>query len=209
MPHVVLLGDSIFDNAAYVRGGPDVITQLTGLLPKDWTATLLAVDGDVIADVHRQLTRLPRDATHLVLSVGGNDALGHSDLLDKRASSSAQVLGWLADAAAGFGQRYERLLDELIQLRLPLTVCTIYNGNLGADVHALAAAALCVFNDAILRAAVKRALSVIELRLVCTEPGDYANPIEQSVQGGAKIARVIAGAVGATELQLPSARIFG
>lgn len=26
--HVVLLGDSIFDNAAYVRGGPDVVAQL-------------------------------------------------------------------------------------------------------------------------------------------------------------------------------------
>ena len=27
MGHVVLLGDSIFDNAAYVRGGPDVIRR--------------------------------------------------------------------------------------------------------------------------------------------------------------------------------------
>jgi hypothetical protein len=25
--HVVLLGDSVFDNAAYVRGGPDVVAQ--------------------------------------------------------------------------------------------------------------------------------------------------------------------------------------
>ena len=30
MPHVVLLGDSIFDNGAYTQGGPDVITQLRG-----------------------------------------------------------------------------------------------------------------------------------------------------------------------------------
>jgi hypothetical protein len=28
MKQVVLLGDSIFDNAAYTRGGPDVIRQL-------------------------------------------------------------------------------------------------------------------------------------------------------------------------------------
>src|SRR5690349_5483722 len=32
--HVVLLGDSIFDNAAYVGGGPDVITQLRAALPR-------------------------------------------------------------------------------------------------------------------------------------------------------------------------------
>lgn len=28
MSNVVLLGTSIFDNAAYVGGGPDVVTQL-------------------------------------------------------------------------------------------------------------------------------------------------------------------------------------
>ncbi|HEX6372708.1 MAG TPA: hypothetical protein VF006_27555 [Longimicrobium sp.] len=33
MPHVVLLGDSIFDNASYVAGGPDVVTHLRGELP--------------------------------------------------------------------------------------------------------------------------------------------------------------------------------
>jgi hypothetical protein len=36
MPHVVLLGDSTFDNAAYVAGGPDVPTQLRARLPHDW-----------------------------------------------------------------------------------------------------------------------------------------------------------------------------
>jgi hypothetical protein len=28
MPHLILLGDSILDNAAYTEGGPDVVTQL-------------------------------------------------------------------------------------------------------------------------------------------------------------------------------------
>jgi hypothetical protein len=45
MPHIVLLGDSIFDNAAYVPGEPPVIEQLRAHLPKNWQATLLAVDG--------------------------------------------------------------------------------------------------------------------------------------------------------------------
>src|SRR4051794_31908129 len=93
--HVALLGDSIFDNAAYVRGGPDVLSQLRAVLPSGARASLLAVDGAVIAGVARQLERLPRDVTHLVVSAGGNDALGHSDLLERRATSSPQVLGWL------------------------------------------------------------------------------------------------------------------
>jgi hypothetical protein len=199
MPHVVLLGDSIFDNAAYVAGGPDVVTHLAGLLPATWQATLAAVDGAIIADVPRQLARVPADATHLVVSAGGNDALGHADLLDRRAASSAQVLGWLADAVDGFETRYRQMLARLLRLGRSVTVCTVYNGNLGPPAQRLATTALAVFNDAILRLATEHALPVIELRLVCTEPRDYANPIEPSVQGGAKIARAIVRALGAVD----------
>ena len=191
MPHVVLLGDSIFDNAAYVGRGPDVVAQLAAALPAGWRSTLLAVDGAVIDDVGRQLARLPADATHLVVSAGGNDALAHMGLLDRPATSSAQVLGWLADAVEGFERRYRRLLDEIVRLGLPTTLCTIYEGNLGPPVQRLARTALAVFDDAILRLAAERGLPTIELRHVCTEPADYANPIEPSVRGGEKIARAI------------------
>jgi hypothetical protein len=51
MNHVVLLGDSIFDNTAYVDGGPAVITQVQERLPPGWQATLLAVDGSITSDV--------------------------------------------------------------------------------------------------------------------------------------------------------------
>ena len=33
MTHIVLLGDSIFDNGRYTMGGPDVISQVRQLLP--------------------------------------------------------------------------------------------------------------------------------------------------------------------------------
>src|SRR5689334_1821744 len=56
--HVVLLGDSVFANAAYVAGGPDVITQLRQRLPSTWRATLLAVDGSVMAAIPGQLERV-------------------------------------------------------------------------------------------------------------------------------------------------------
>lgn len=85
MPHAVLLGDSIFDNAGYVGGGPDVATQLRPRLPNGWRASLRAVDGAVIGGVGSQVRQLPTDASHLVVSVGGNDALGHSGVLDEGA----------------------------------------------------------------------------------------------------------------------------
>src|SRR5215510_874596 len=68
MPHVILLGDSIFDNAAYTLGGPDVISQVREFLSAGWQASLLAVDGSTTEDVLKQLSRLPADATHLVLN---------------------------------------------------------------------------------------------------------------------------------------------
>jgi hypothetical protein len=196
VPHVALLGDSIFDNAAYVRGGPDVVTHLHERLPHGWRATLAAVDGAVIGGVGRQLASLPPDVTHLVVSAGGNDALGHSGLLDRRASSSAQVLGWFADAAAAFERDYRDMLGAVASRGLPVIACTIYNGNLGEPAQRLATTALAMFNDVIQRVARELDVPVIELRRVCDEPGDYANPIEPSVQGGAKIAEAIAAALG-------------
>ena len=195
MPHVILLGDSIFDNAAYVRGGPAVADHLARALPADWRVTLAAVDGAVIDDVRRQLTRLPEGASHLVVSAGGNDALGHADLLDRPARSSAETLDALAAAADAFEARYRRMLAALGGTALPTTVCTVYNGNLAPPAARRAAAALGVFNDVIQRLASEHGIPVIELRRVCTAPADYANPIEPSVTGGEKIARAIAGAV--------------
>ena len=128
MPHLVLLGDSIFDNAAYTSGGPDVVSQTREVLPTGWTASLLAIDGSTPDDVAEQVDRLPTDATHLVLSVGGNNALIQASVLDIPASSTAQAVGFLADVALEFEKGYRFAVDACLRPGLPLTVCTIYNG---------------------------------------------------------------------------------
>jgi hypothetical protein len=56
----------------------------------------------------------------------------------------------------------------------------------------MALAGLTVFNDRIISAAFAHDLPLLDLRLICAEEGDYANPIEPSAQGGEKIARAIA-----------------
>ena len=104
--HIVLLGDSIFDNAAYVAGGPDVARQLRDILPSGWRATLNARDGAVIADLPQQLKTLPGDATHLVVSIGGNDALGESGLLDRKVSSMAEALELISAVRERFRSSY-------------------------------------------------------------------------------------------------------
>jgi hypothetical protein len=78
--HVDLLGDSVFDNGAYVeRDRPDVAGQVWSQFPGCPEVTLLATDGHYISDVPRQMERLPGSATQLFLSVGGNDGLRYLD----------------------------------------------------------------------------------------------------------------------------------
>ncbi|MEM6404854.1 MAG: SGNH/GDSL hydrolase family protein, partial [Cyanobacteria bacterium P01_D01_bin.116] len=106
MSHIVLLGDSIFDNAAYVGENPDVIRQLRTKLPQNWHASLNAVDGNKVDDVYEQLEKLPEDATHLVLSIGGNDALGCIGILNEKVASSAEVFIKLANLREDFENQY-------------------------------------------------------------------------------------------------------
>ena len=193
MGQVVLLGDSIFDNAAYVAGAPDVLRQVRQRLPEGVKATLAAVDGSTMRDVPQQLGRLPEDATHLVLSVGGNDALSSSDFLGAPARSVAEALSGLADIGAGFERGYRSVLAEVLGQGLPTAICTVYYPRFpDAALQKVAVVGLTVFNDCIVRAAFIHGLPLLDLRLICTEQGDYANPIEPSAQGGEKIAQAIA-----------------
>lgn len=192
MNHIVLLGDSIFDNAAYVAGGPDVVRQLRDILPSGWRATLNALDGAVIADLPRQLEILPSDASHLVVSVGGNDALGEAGLLDRKVSSMAEALELISGVRERFRSAYARMLDQVLQRRLRLAVCTIYEARFPEPAtRRQAATALTALNDAITREAFARGVDCIDLRVLCDDDRDFANPIEPSVHGGAKIAAAI------------------
>ncbi|HEV7252909.1 MAG TPA: SGNH/GDSL hydrolase family protein [Mesorhizobium sp.] len=196
MPHVVLLGDSIFDNAAYVGGAPDVVRQLRAKLPEGFRATLLAVDGAVTAGVQSQLRRLPADASHLVVSVGGNDALRHSGILAESARSVAEAVHRIAGATDEFATDYRAMLDAVLAQNLPTAVCTIYDPRFDDPLQRkLAATALATFNDRITREGFSRGLPLIDLRLICNEDRDFANPIEPSARGGDKIAAAIAGLV--------------
>ena len=192
MNHVVLLGDSILDNAAYVGDGPDVVKQLRQRLPHGWRATLGALDGSTTLEVPGQLRVLPADATHLVLSVGGNDALGSIDFLDAPAGSTAEALLGLTEIADGFEHGYHAMLTEVLAQGLPTAICTIYYPRFpDATLQKIAVTALTVFNDCIIRLAFSHRIPLLDLRFVCTEEGDYANPIEPSARGGEKIARAI------------------
>jgi lysophospholipase L1-like esterase len=208
--HVVLLGDSVFDNKAYVAGGPDVIAQLRARLPAGWRASLGAVDGAVTADVTRQLGRVPQEATHLVVSVGGNDALRQEPVLGEPARSVGEGMVRLGAVADRFQQDYRAMLAGILARRLSTALCTIYDPRFPDPLRQrLAIIGLALFNDVIAREAFAHGLPLIDLRLVCSEDADFANPIEPSVVGGAKIAAAIAGFAANLGTRSPRSTVHG
>jgi hypothetical protein len=192
MPHLVLLGDSIFDNAAYVTSGGSVEERLQRRLPPGDKATMLAVDGAITCDVGQQLASVPNDATHLAISAGGNDALGAGSVLMEAAMSVSDALDKLALVQASFRRDYQAMLELLAPYRLPMVVCTIYDAIPGLEPAAVTA--LDLFNDVIIRSGVSNGCDVLDLRLLCSDSGDFSavSPIEPSAVGADKIAERLA-----------------
>jgi hypothetical protein len=169
-----------------------VVRQLRPKLPSGWKATLLARDGAVTRSVLGQIERLPADATHLVVSTGGNDALGEAHVLSRSVRQVAEAVMLLGEAQRRFAEDYAALVAALLRTALPVAVCTIYDTPQTSADAAIIKTALSLFNDVITRAAFGARLPLIDLRLICCDPSDYANPIEPSARGGDKISDAIA-----------------
>lgn len=117
-------------------------------------------------------------------------------------STTAQALDLFGERVDAFEASYRWALEAILELGRPTTVCTIYNGNLDGNEAGRTRIALMMFNDVIHRVALVHSVNTLDLRLVCTEKSDFANPIEPSGSGGRKIARAIAAALGASEAPL-------
>src|SRR5688572_11811008 len=105
--HIALLGDSIFDNKVYVKAyEPDVCAQLNAILPKGEKASLLAVDGATTHELPPQMRRIQADMSHLIVSIGGNNALGHLSMFQKPSHTVAEALFMMAEVKAKFEHDY-------------------------------------------------------------------------------------------------------
>ena len=200
MRRLILFGDSIFDNAAYVQPGePDVAAHLRARLPAaEWQVELRAVDGAIASEVPVQLAAATIGHSDiLVMSAGGNNALGSIALLsDPQPYAISEVLAQFYKIKESFRAAYTATLDALLSYQRPTIVCTVYSPQFDeALLQQTAEAALSVFNDVIMQEAARRRVPVIDLRLVCTEAAHFANPIEPSNEGGARIAEAIVATV--------------
>jgi len=209
MKHIILAGDSVFDNRSYVEEGePDVRDQLADLLDDGDKATLIAEDGGINEDLSKQLDNIPKDATHLFISTGGNDALMHIDSFSESVSTIGEALDSLNERVQEFEKEYIKMLNNVSKYSLKTILCTIYNPcfehiELDRIIYMLptnpnleklqkrAMIALSIFNNIIFLEAFNFGLPVMDLRLIFSDKEDYANPIEPSVVGGMKMANII------------------
>jgi hypothetical protein len=188
---IALLGDSIFDNGCYVFPGTAVIDHINQLEKKGWTAELLAVDGAITKDTPSQFLKINDEISHLVISIGGNDALGYVGVFEEAVSSVYEGMQYLTVIRDQFEVSYKGMLAQVTALNKKFALCTIYNTCPGVELPLLTA--LSVFNDVIFKEAFKLGVPVLDFRQTFTDPTDYStvSPIEPSETGGKKIAKVL------------------
>lgn len=190
-----LLGDSIFDNGAYAKS--PVLFYLKQEM-EAWGDGLpnphcLAVDGHCATDVYCQMKKLPSHPGQcdVVLSVGGNDALGMAEsLLSSPCDNVHGALETVYRYIDPWRSDYAELVMKLKKTARRLTLCTIYRPYVIGMAESLG---LSLFNDHIIQTAVDQEANLIDLRSICHDRNDFSpvSPIEPSDIGGKKIAQAI------------------
>jgi hypothetical protein len=153
------------------------------------------VDGSICAGVLGSQTGDLSRADHIILSAGGNNALQHVDLLEAVIETTAKdVLVRLWSIQEEFRRDYAALLDCLALTRRPVLVLTVYNPcfhghGMDSRYQQAAESAVSIINDVIQQEGRRRPFDILELRTLFNDRADYANPIEPSAIGGAKLAK--------------------
>ena len=157
MAYVSLLGDSIIDNKIYVNPGElSVKEHLED--QSGYVFNQIAVDGHTTDDViEYQLGKVNNKlTTHNVLSIGGNDLLGHLGFLQNNIELTAiEILEQAIVLLAPIKNRYRTIVKNLSQQNPNLLLCTVYEGNLVgdsfySDVAFASKAMVSMFNDIVL-----------------------------------------------------------
>jgi hypothetical protein len=182
--HLVLLGDALQN----IDLGNEAETVLVPRPRNPWKLTVLEAPQLL---QQRKVRAIPSEATHIGICVDGGWAIETSGLLKGGAHSISDALYSLAAAADQFEVVFAQLIVAAVEAGVPTIVCTLVPArHQEASRQRVAATALAIFNDRILRSATAAKLSVVDLRLVCDEDGDYASETLLSRAGVRKVANV-------------------
>lgn len=182
--HLVLLGDALQN----IDLGNEAETVLVPRPRNPWKLTVLEPPQLL---QQRKVRAIPSEATHIGICVEGGWAIEMSGVLRGDAQSISDALYSLAAAADQFEAVFAQLIAAAVEAGVPTIVCTLVPArHQEASRQRVAATALAIFNDRILRSATAAKLSVVDLRLVCDEDSDYASETLLSRSGVRKVANV-------------------
>lgn len=197
--HLVLLGDSTIDNGNWTPGlcVTDQVRALQSL------ATRCAKDGALIAAIPSQVRDAPKDATHYIVSVGGNNAISAVNILKEPTSSAEEAIKRISSFAKSFEEEFQAMVRNVVEYigeGTPLVICSFYNPcfapfNVTTVSQDVANTCVAFLADAVLRVATRFRAPVIDWRRVMIKIEDFANPIEPSSIGGLKMADAIVSVV--------------
>lgn len=185
MRHVVLAGDSIFDNTKYAEPDFSVFDLFEVAVPADTRCSMIAVDGATIEGLDNQMNRLPKDTSHLFISCGQKDAEKIAILLND--SDESRFGGMIVEAAHEYTTLYHTVLQKATNLVKNVVICTVcYNSH---GVNSFITTARALINEVILREAHDLGMPVMDLSAMLNEPTDFSKVSENEISeyGGRKI----------------------
>lgn len=179
---VILMGDSVLNNANYVSAGNSVYDYLKKKLNK---VINLAKDGATINDLYTQLDKIPVDLnntdTYIFISAGGND------ILNKRTELTTNEIRRLFDTYMDF--------LKALRVKLGSTKINIINLYLPTNPRFQSyKTSIDQWNQLINQYSDKigEMYNVVDLHSLLTTPEDFVYDIEPSESASNKIANLIA-----------------
>jgi hypothetical protein len=177
--NIVLLGDSVLNNAKYVAEGKSIVDILKSKLQNVYS---FAEDGATITDCFRQLDKVSSDfnksSTHLFISAGGNN------ILNQQVDPSE--ISKLFDSYLHFIQS--------VKAKLPSATFHLLNLYVPANPRYQSyRESVDQWNKLLQQNSDKVGLiyDVVDVNSLLTNSNDFVNGIEPSEEGGQKIATAI------------------
>jgi len=176
--HIVLLGDSIFQNNNYVPKSKSVEYLLKEKL--SIPSLVLAQDNAIIYDIPKQYNSMPLNlnakTTNLYISIGGNDLL---NLYEHNNTNNSKLFNMVWEI---YKKTILMLIDST-QCNIILTdIYFITDPNYSKYIPMIKK-----WNSNLYQFADQHKLNVFKISKILTQPKDFTNSIEPSVIGGNKM----------------------
>jgi hypothetical protein len=186
LENIILLGDSIFKNNAYVSYGSSVEAQLKNKA-QGQDLLCLAQDNSSITDVYKQVEEIPEEynsrGTRIFLSVGGNDIL-ENYIYDYNDVDNMEILN---NSFTEYKKLIKTIQSKMSEAKLTLLDIYYPDNNRFKNFYPL----INEWNKLIYEYAKTNNIQVIKISNILTNADDFSFAIEPSAAGGNKIVNAL------------------